>query len=115
MHALLSPQCLDGKEGALSLIQWSSHKVRRVCRSTLAAETMSALEAQGVLEWCKCLWAEMRSRKFDLMDRDTELQKMASLHIVDAKSLFDFLIHLNFFILSVFSVMLQCDFADPRI
>lgn len=64
-------------------LYWRSHKLRRRVGSTLAAEAMSALEGQGVLEWCKSLWLEMTSLK----DRDKSLSKLASLHIIDAKSL----------------------------
>ena len=36
---------LKGKDGKIAPISWSSQKIRRVCRSTLAAETMALLEA----------------------------------------------------------------------
>ena len=49
-----------------------------------------ALEAQGSLEWCKCLWAEITDPTFRLETRDAQLQELQpSLHIVDAKSMWD--------------------------
>ena len=42
---------LKGKNGKIAPISWSSWKIRRVCRSTLAAETMALLEAS----WTCCL------------------------------------------------------------
>ena len=42
---------LKGKDGKIAPISWSSRKIRRVCRSTLAAETMALLEASETCCW----------------------------------------------------------------
>ena len=42
---------LKGKDGKIAPISWSSQKIRRVCRSTLAAETMALLEASETCCW----------------------------------------------------------------
>ena len=36
---------LNGKDGNISLLCWNSKKMKRVCRSTIAAETMALLKA----------------------------------------------------------------------
>ena len=42
---------LKGKDGKIAPISWSSRKIRRVCQSTLAAETMALLEASETCCW----------------------------------------------------------------
>ena len=42
---------LKGKGGKIAPISWSSRKIRRVCQSTLAAETMALLEASETCCW----------------------------------------------------------------
>lgn len=68
---------------------WRSHKLKRIVGSTLAAETMSALEAQGSLEWIKCLWSDMCDESFELDKREEYIARTPSYHLVDAKSLWD--------------------------
>ena len=68
---------------------WRSHKLRRVIGSTLAGETMAALEAQGILEWVKTLYAELTTHSLDLRKREDAMAKRESYHVVDANSLFD--------------------------
>ena len=42
---------LEGKDGKIAPISWSLRKIRRVCQSTLAAETMALLEASETCCW----------------------------------------------------------------
>jgi len=50
---------------------------------------MAALEAQGILEWVKTLYAELTTHSLDLRKREDAMAKRESYHVVDAKSLFD--------------------------
>ena len=42
---------LKGKNGKISPLSWSSRKIKRVCRSTLTAETMALLEVSETCIW----------------------------------------------------------------
>ena len=69
---------LKGKNGNIALICWSSRKIRRVCRSTLAAETMALLEASETCCWLSHIINELL---------ETPLEK--SEIFTDNKSLFE--------------------------
>ena len=45
---------LNGKDGNISPLYWNSKKMKRVCRSTITAETMALLEASSVVFVCWC-------------------------------------------------------------
>ena len=43
----------------LSILDWGSKKLQRICRSSLSAESQAATSAIDVLEWTKVFWAAM--------------------------------------------------------
>ena len=63
---------LQGSQVPWGVLAWRSHKLRRVVGSTLAGGTMAALEAQGMLEWAKTLYAEIVNANFKLTARERE-------------------------------------------
>ena len=50
---------LNRKDGNISLLCWNSKKVKRVCRSTIPAETMALLEASETCLWLSHIINEM--------------------------------------------------------
>ena len=50
-------------KGFVSPVSWTSKKVRRVCRSTLAAETMSMLDAMDTTIWLQHIVEELTGRR----------------------------------------------------
>ncbi len=46
----------DGDVCALVPIAWSSHKLQRICRSSLGAEIRGISSAQDELDFCRLLW-----------------------------------------------------------
>ena len=50
---------LNGKDGNISLLCWNSKKMKRVCRSTIPAETMALLEASETCFWLSHIINEM--------------------------------------------------------
>ena len=50
---------ISGKNGTLAPICWSSRKLRRVCRSTLSAETLAAIEAIDSSFWLQKIVNEL--------------------------------------------------------
>ena len=66
-----------------------SYKIRRVCRSTLAAEGQSACMAVEGPDWVKVLLEEAINPEFRLSQYGTALQRRRGALIMDAKSVFD--------------------------
>ena len=58
---------LADEKGQVSPICWSSRKLRRVCRSTIAAETMAMLDAIDACIWLTHIVAEITDRKCKLL------------------------------------------------
>ena len=50
---------LADKTGQLSPITWASRKLRRVCRSTITAETMATLDTIDVCAWLSSMFREV--------------------------------------------------------
>ena len=46
----------SAKPFRLTVVDWSSRRLQRVCRSSLAAETQAAATAVDELEWVKACW-----------------------------------------------------------
>ena len=49
----------EGRAMKLSVLNWASRKLARVCRSSLAAEAQSASVAVDALEWLRICWSLM--------------------------------------------------------
>ena len=50
---------LQGKPGPLTLISWDSHKLTRICRSSLAAEIQGIADGLGELDFVRLAWWEI--------------------------------------------------------
>ena len=57
---------LSGIQGQVSLVSWSTHKLRRVCRSSLAAEAQALSECEAELFLVRALWQELRGQVLDM-------------------------------------------------
>ena len=73
----------------LTVIDWASKRLTRVCRSSLSAEAQALAMAIGSLEWLKCLfalmiWPNQRSDNEEIMGWLGE-----SPCITDARALYD--------------------------
>jgi len=83
---------LKGEEHLLSLIDWRSFRLKRVARSSLAAEVQAFAEALDALEFCKLFLAEiLEPTGIDLRNgADKAIQSICeSPLITDCKSLYD--------------------------
>jgi len=79
----------NGKPFPLTVIDWASKRLTRVCRSSLAAEAQTLAMAVDSLEWLKCLfalmiWPNQRPDNEDIMKWLGE-----SPCITDARALYD--------------------------
>ena len=81
---------MEGRPAKMSAMVWRSHRVKRVARSTLAAETMAALEA---VEAADVIRAHMVELKYGLSYRNhaQEVGHVPMVHLTDCKSLWDLL------------------------
>ena len=82
---------MQGKTVPMSIVQWRSGKVRRVCVSTLAAETLSLVDGLNHLEWARCFWEEIVQGGFRLRQWEQIVAKRPFTAAVDAKSVYDHL------------------------
>ena len=73
----------------LTILDWSSKKLVRMCRSSLSAEAQSATIAVDELEWSKVFFAAMVNPYVPIQDDATMHKFGGSAVITDAKALFD--------------------------
>ena len=79
----------EGRAMKISLVDWSSKKLSRVCRSSLSAEAQSAAAAIDALEWTKLFWTLMIWPNADY-SQDAMLEKSGESPVLtDAKALYD--------------------------
>ena len=79
----------DGVKGKVNLISWSSSRLKRVCRSSLAAETQALSETEQELMFVRIMWREMLGDVLDLRDPSSAARKMRGVLVIDAKALYD--------------------------
>ncbi len=80
---------LKGAQGKVSIMSWSSSKLRRVARSSSAAETQAANSACEELEFTRLVWAEFENEAFNVQDAWKYIASVPGVLVVDAKDLFD--------------------------
>lgn len=90
-HAILiaDEDMIAGKEGNFCLLDSRSHRLARVCRSTFAAELMSAEEALDSGEFCRGALAETMGYSIDRRNAEASNDNIPMALVVDAKDVFD--------------------------
>ena len=73
----------------LTVVDWCSKKLQRICRSSLSAESQAATQAIDALEWTKVFWAAMVWPGISIEEEATMKKVGTSPVLVDAKALFD--------------------------
>ena len=73
----------------LTIFDWSSKKLTRMCRSSLSAEAQAATIAVDELEWAKVFFAAAINPYVAIQEDSTMLMLSESPVITDAKALFD--------------------------
>ena len=79
----------EGQRGHVNVISWGSSKLRRVCRSSLAAETQALAEAEQELMFMRTQWREILGDDVNLADRAETAKKVRGVLVTDAKALYD--------------------------
>ena len=82
---------LSGIQGQVSLVSWSTHKLRRVCRSSLAAEAQALSECEAELFLVRALWQELRGQVLNMANPWLTSKMTPGVLVVDAKALYDML------------------------
>jgi hypothetical protein len=93
-----APGILDGAEVTVNLLDWATAKIKRVCRSSLGCETMSAVQAMDALEYYLCLvhqmWYGWTCRQFQQALTSHELLHRSAL-VTDCRGLYSHLMSSN--------------------
>ena len=79
----------EGQRGHVNVISWGSSKLRRVCRSSLAAETQALAEAEQELMFVRTQWREILGDEVNLADPAETAKKVRGVLVTDAKALYD--------------------------
>ncbi|CAE7547481.1 RE1 [Symbiodinium sp. CCMP2592] len=86
-----TPAILKGDMAAVTPISWRSARLKRVARSSLAAETQAASEAEEELMLIRMQWKEMLGYEVNLQKPGEEIASIPGVLVTDAKSLYDVL------------------------
>ena len=86
-----TPSMLLGDVAPVTPVSWRSGRLQRVARSSLAAETQAASEAEEELMLVRLQWREMQGFEIDLRAPGKDISKVPGALVTDAKSLYDVL------------------------
>jgi hypothetical protein len=86
------PRAVLGDPTKFSVIDWGSHKPRRVARSSLSAEGQSASDAEGELPMTRPALREPWHGRVDLKAINEEVQAIPATIIMDCKAMCDGLV-----------------------
>jgi hypothetical protein len=86
---------LEGERGHVTIVSWGTNKLKRVARSSMAAEMQALANAEDELHLCRLAWLEFNGQDVDLNEVDAALHDIAGTCIIDAKSIYDTLTSQN--------------------
>ena len=92
---LCDKKILDGDKTHVTMVSWNSNKLRRVARSSLAAEVQAMSNSEDELHLVRGAWAEFNGGEFNLEDPDETIRQVPGTIIIDAKSIYDTLVSQN--------------------
>ena len=81
-----------GKRAPLTLVGWSSCRLPRKARSSLAAEAQAMSEADQELVFVRLAWAEFCALDVDLAKSEGAISQVPGTVVTDAKALYDILL-----------------------
>ena len=90
---MASEGLLAGQRCNIGLVSWSSFKLRRVSRSSLAAETQALADAEDELHYCRVLWLELTGTHVKLERSDEAVQALPAVLCIDARAIYDVLVN----------------------
>ena len=89
-HLILAvPASITNCRVPVSVLSWQSKKIKRVVRSSLAAETCSMSTCQEQSDWMRTMWEQMTRGEFVLENYEQFLKTRPSILVTDFKSFND--------------------------
>ncbi len=88
---VLAEKKISSGRGSACVLSWGSHRLRRVVRSTLAAEAMGLAESQEYAEFARLALVEWLCHALNIAKRNRFANRWVMLWVVDACSTFDLL------------------------
>ena len=82
-------ELVQGGSGKFALLDYRSHRLQRVCRSTFAAELLGVEEGFDIGQYCRGHWAEALGYDLAHKSVDCILDTVALVVVTDAKDTFD--------------------------
>jgi hypothetical protein len=86
---------LKGERGHITIVSWATNKLKRVARSSMAAEMQALANAEDELHLCRLAWLELNGYEINLSEVDRAVQEIPGTVIIDAKSIYDTLTSQN--------------------
>ena len=86
---LASDELLQGTEPNMSLTPWHSSCVKRVARSSSAAETQAAADGDDEAVYIRLCLKEVLSRQLDLPNWQSEARQIPAALVVDCRGVYD--------------------------
>ena len=80
---------VSGGRDHVSLVGWSSHKLKRVARSSLSAELQAMATAEDELHLARAAWTEIATGFSDPRRHVEMAKRTPGTAVIDAKALYD--------------------------
>ena len=88
-------EVLSGETGHVTIVSWATNKLKRVARSSMAAEVQALANAEDELHLTRLSWAEFNGVLPDLNNIDDVIAAVPGTVVIDAKSIYDTLTSTN--------------------
>ena len=92
---LTSDKLMKGEKTHVSVISWGTNELRRVAKSSLAAEVQAMSNAEDELHLVRAAWAEFNGMVLNLDAPDETIRSVPGVVVIDAKSIYDTLTSQN--------------------
>ena len=86
---LADESLMRGTKGKFNVLDFRSHRIPRVCRSSYAAETLGAEEGLDAGELCRGFVAELRNIQVGHRQGYVDVCRVPMVGVADAKDVFD--------------------------
>ncbi|CAK0911609.1 unnamed protein product [Prorocentrum cordatum] len=85
----VGPTAIEGEKAKFTVLDWGSKKLRRVARSSLAAEVQEAGDAEGEQCMVRMVLSELLYNRSPTQERATLLKAIPAVLVTDCKAFYD--------------------------
>ena len=89
LTAIATTKAMDGVKAKFTVLDWGSKKLRRVARSSLAAEVQEAGDAEGEQSMVRMVMSEILFNRSPTRDRVETLKLLPAVLVTDCKAFYD--------------------------